>query len=106
DDWAVLHDGSVAVLRGSDYHIDWIRSDGSKSSSGKIPFAWRRLSDEDKVAFIDSAKTAMEKLRSSMNAGRAAGPGGGPVVAPPFPDGGAGGVQIFTRVEAGRGGGG
>jgi hypothetical protein len=102
DDWAVLHDGAVAVLRGSDYHIDWIRPDGSKSSSAKIPFAWRRLSDEDKVAFIDSAKTAMEKLRSTFNAGRASGPAGGPVVA--APDAGAGArMEIFTR-EAGRGG--
>jgi hypothetical protein len=107
DDWAVLHDGSVAIVRGSDYHIDWVRPDGARSSSAKIPFAWRRLSDEDKVAFIDSAKTAMEKLRSTFNAGRPSGPAGGPVVAPPDGGGGvSGSVQIFTREERGRAGGG
>jgi hypothetical protein len=106
DDWAVLRDGSVAVLRGSDYHIDWIRPDGSKSSSGKIPFAWRRLSDEDKVAYIDSAKTAMEKLRSTMNAGRAAGPGGAPIVGPPTGAAGGADVMVFTRGAEGRAGGG
>ncbi|MGQ0649038.1 MAG: hypothetical protein ACT4P7_15895 [Gemmatimonadaceae bacterium] len=83
DDWALLADGSIALLRGLDYHIDWVRPDGSKGASGKIPFQWRHLSDSDKVAFIDSARTAMEKLRAQANAARAAGGGVGPVIAPP-----------------------
>jgi hypothetical protein len=92
DDWAVLADGSVAVLRSSDYHIDWLRPDGTKESSPKIPFAWRRMSDEDKVAFIDSTKAAMEKLREQALAARAAGTAG-PGVA------GAGGAERVAAVE-------
>src|SRR5207244_3606786 len=61
DDWAALPDGSVAILRGSDYHIDWISADGARSSSPKMPFDWKRLSDEDKAAVIDSTKKALEK---------------------------------------------
>jgi hypothetical protein len=58
---------------------------------------WQRLSDDDKVAFIDSVKTAMEKARASGNQGGAGGPtvvtnsqvmmGGG---------GGRGGEQTMT----------
>src|SRR6185436_760681 len=40
DDWAMLPDGTVAAVRGRDYHVDWVAPDGEKSSTGKIPFAW------------------------------------------------------------------
>src|SRR5262249_9049650 len=66
DDWAVLSDGSIAIIRGRDYHVDWINADGSTTATPKLPFDWQRLSDEDKIAVIDSAKTNMEKARASM----------------------------------------
>jgi hypothetical protein len=59
DDWAVLSDGSIAVIRGLDYHVDVINSDGSTSAGPKIPFEWQRMTDEDKVALIDSLKRTM-----------------------------------------------
>ena len=67
DEWAILSDGSIAFVRGRDYHVDWVSPDGTKSSSPKMPFEWQRLTDEDKVAFIDSVKAARERM----------GPGGG-----------------------------
>ena len=66
DDWAVLSDGSIAIVRGRDYHVDWVNADGSTTATPKLPFDWQRLSDEDKIAVIDSAKAAMEKMRASM----------------------------------------
>lgn len=80
DDWAVLADGSIALIRGQDYHVDFIRPDGSVTSSPKIAFDWQRLTDEDKVAIIDSAKTAFERARAAAPNGAnamVAGPGGG-----------------------------
>lgn len=71
DDFAVLADGSVALVRGRDYHVDWIRPDGTRASSPKIPFEWRRLSDEDKVVFLDSVKAARERM-DSVNRARTA----------------------------------
>jgi hypothetical protein len=62
DDWAVTSDGAIALVRGRDYHVDWLNPDGTRSSSPKIPFDWQRLTDEDKVAFIDSVKAARERL--------------------------------------------
>jgi hypothetical protein len=65
DDWALLPDGTIALVRAKDYHVDWLNPDGTMTASPKIPFQWERLTDEGKVAFIDSAKVAMEKARAS-----------------------------------------
>ena len=74
DDWAVLPDGGVAILRGQDYHIDWIGADGRRWSSPKLPFDWRRLTDDDKRAIVDSTKRAIEKMAATMaTSGAAAG---------------------------------
>jgi len=60
DDWTILPDGSLALIRGGDFHIDWIGQNGKRSSSGKIPFLWRRLTEGAKVAFIDSVRFAAD----------------------------------------------
>ena len=104
DDWAVLADGSIALIRGQDYHVDFIRADGSMSSSPKIAYDWQRLTDEDKVAIIDSAKAAFERARAAAPNGNTVigGPGGG---GPP----GGGGMVVMnfsTRTGDGAGGGG
>jgi hypothetical protein len=104
DDWAILADGSIAFVRGIDYHVDWVRPDGSRESTGKLPFQWRHLSDSDKVVFLDSAKKAMEKVREQAVARMGTGgPGQGP---PPMPIDGMGGapVMIFRAVQAGAAG--
>ena len=111
DDWAVLSDGSVAFIRGRDYHIDWVRPDGSRESSPKIPFEWKRLSDEEKVAFIDSVKAARERMAATAAATgqtqimgdqvrtRADGPGAGRQLPPR-----EGGQQIIVGGGPGAGG--
>jgi hypothetical protein len=103
DDYAVTSEGAIALIRGREYRIDWLQPDGTLSPSPKIPFEWQRLTDEGKVAVIDSAKAAMEAARTSgtggmtmniaerqagMVAGMAAAGGGARTV---IMDGGAGG---------------
>lgn len=61
DDWAVFTDGTLALVRGRDYHVDWVRPDGTRSSTPKVPFDWKRLTDEERGPFLDSTRTAMEK---------------------------------------------
>jgi len=107
DEWAVLSDGTVAFVRGQDYHVDFLNADGTKRSAPKIPFDWQRLTDEDKVAFIDSVKAARERLASAQQAqqgaptanGASRGPAGSPdgvagqrIVIQMGPDGGRGGA--------------
>jgi hypothetical protein len=72
DDWAVMSDGTVAFVRGSDYHVDFIGAGGVKRSAEKIPYEWQRMNDDDKSRFLDSAKAAIERTRAAVAAG---GPG-------------------------------
>ena len=84
DDWTVLSDGSIAIVRGRDYRVDIVRPDGSRVSAPKIPFEWQRLTDEDKVAFIDSVKAQRDRQLAS----------GGPVGVP-------GGAMVQTQIREG-----
>ena len=95
DDWTVTPDGAIAFVRGRDYHVDWVNPDGTKVSAAKIPFDWKRLTEEDKIAFIDSVKAARE--RQGANAPGIAGVLGG---------GGAPSVQINIQGGPPGGGGG
>lgn len=64
DDWALLPDGTVAFVRGSDFRVDWVTPEGVRTSTPKIPFDWQRLTDDDRAAVLDSARTAIEKQRA------------------------------------------
>jgi hypothetical protein len=86
DDWAILPDGTIALVRGRDFHVDWVGPQGI-TSAPKIPFDWERFTDEAKVAFIDSSRVALEKARASgqFNFGGfgAVGRGGGEIFGGP-----------------------
>ena len=62
DDWAVLSDGSIAIVRGLDYHVDVVKGDGTIAGAPKIPFEWQPLSDDEKVTVLDSAKKAVDRM--------------------------------------------
>ena len=105
DDWAILPDGTIAIVR-KDYHVDFIDADGNRTSGPKIPFEWQRLTDSMKVAIIDSSKAAFERMRA---AGPGAGPGGNQVVVAtgpggPPPGGAPGGAvpMIVIREDGGN----
>jgi hypothetical protein len=66
DEWAVLSDGTVAFVRGRDYHVDFVDAAGVRTVADKIPYEWQRLTDDDKSRFLDSSKVAMEKQRAAM----------------------------------------
>lgn len=105
DDWAVLSDGSIALVRGHDYHVDWIRPDGTTASSPKLPFDWKRLTDEDKQRLVDSARTAIEKADADRkaNAGKPGAATGSGVAAAA---GAAGMEMTVVRMVGSSGGGG
>ncbi|MDQ8170138.1 MAG: hypothetical protein P3A29_05000, partial [Gemmatimonadota bacterium] len=63
DEWALLSDGTIAVIRGHDFHIERIHPDGRVTSSAKLPFEWQRLDEDTKAFILDSARTALEKQR-------------------------------------------
>jgi hypothetical protein len=67
DSWSVLSDGTIAFVRGRDYHVDWIYPDGTKGSTDKLPFDWKRLTDEDKQHLIDSARVVRDSMVAIRN---------------------------------------
>lgn len=68
DEWAVMTDGTVAFVRGQDYHIDFVDAKGTVAKTDKIPYDWQRMTDEDKQNFLDSARVAIEKQRAAAAA--------------------------------------
>ena len=73
DDWALLADGTLAVIRVIDYHVDYFAADGTKSSSRKLPFDWRRISDDEKTKLVDSLKIVAKEATDRQAAAAAAG---------------------------------
>lgn len=68
DEWAMITDGSIAIVRAHDYHIDWLDADGTKRSTAKMPFDWKRLSDEQKQFKVDSIRPEVEKQLKAQSA--------------------------------------
>lgn len=65
DEWAMTTDGTIAIVRAHDYHIDWVHADGTKRSTPKMAFDWKRLTDEQKQYKADSLRPIMEKQVAS-----------------------------------------
>ncbi len=107
DDWAVLSDGTIAILR-KDYHVDFVDASGQKTSGPKIPFDWQRLNDSAKSAIIDSAKARMARARAAGPGGGFVisrdGPGGNDVVSGGGPGGPGGAPVMVFRTERAEGG--
>ena len=61
DDWAVLADGTVAIVRAQDYRVEYLGADGSRASSPKLPYEWQRVTDEDKQRIVDSVRVEQQK---------------------------------------------
>ena len=61
DDWAVLSDGAVALVRSRDYRIEYLNPDGTWKSSAKQPFDWHRMTDDDKQKMVDSVKAVQRR---------------------------------------------
>ncbi|GLC25695.1 hypothetical protein [Roseisolibacter agri] len=109
DDWAVLSDGTIAIVRGRDYHLDLVTPDGTTRSAAKVPFDWQRLTDEQKVTFMDSVKAQRARMGAvgGMDMGGAPrmmmqineGPGG-----PPPRGGGERRVQVEGGMQVAVGG--
>jgi hypothetical protein len=78
DDWALLADGTIAIVRGQDYRVDLLGLNGKMTTGAKLPFEWQRLSDEDKSRIIDSARTVEEKRPQGDAGGFKIIPGRGP----------------------------
>jgi hypothetical protein len=101
DDWAVMNDGSIAIVRGREYRVEFLNADGSRTAGEKIPYEWQRLTDEDKAAFIDSTKAAMTRQRAASSGASAGASSPGAAGGPAAAGAGIGGAtqMITMRVD-------
>jgi hypothetical protein len=68
DEWSVLSDGTIAIVRVHDYHIDWVDLDGTKRSTPKMPIDWKRYTDAERLQRVDSMKkVADEQIKGAMS---------------------------------------
>jgi hypothetical protein len=51
DDWAVMPDGRLAVVRTKDYHVDWYAPNGQKTSGPAVAYEKLKVTEDDKKAF-------------------------------------------------------
>ena len=82
DDWAVLPDGRVAVIRVKDYHVDWYAPNGQRSSGPAIAYEKLKVTDDDKRAFRER-RTSGSGM--TMVVTQQVGPGGTSTNAGPAP---------------------
>jgi hypothetical protein len=66
DEWGLLPDGTIAILRAHDYHMEWVAPDGTRRVSPKMAFDWKRLTDAGKQHVIDSLTPLLEKQMAAM----------------------------------------
>jgi len=71
-------DGSTAIIRAQDYHIDWINADGTHASTAKMAHYWVRITDSAKAAIVDSVRQGFVKLEATNDSAWKASHSGAP----------------------------
>lgn len=51
--------GELAVIRGNDFHVDWLQPDGRWRRSPPIPWPWKRYSAAEKQAIVAARDSAI-----------------------------------------------
>ena len=68
DGWAVGPDGSVAVVRAGDYHVDWVHPDGSVVSGPPVAYDPVHVKQADKEAWAEEiANNGMMMMVTNEN---------------------------------------
>ncbi len=121
DGWAVGLDGSVAVVRVGDYHVDWVRPDGRVISGPPVAYEPVRVRQADKEAWVETTAArgvmmAVTNQNGNLSARMRRGGGRGvpsidgyewPETKPPFEPGSAvvapdGDLWVMRSVAAGE----
>jgi hypothetical protein len=79
DAWAMLSDGTVAIVRSKDFHVDWIATDGSRRSTPPIPWSWKSFTRAERDSIRSLAETVL------IGGGRVISTSGAAAPPPPLP---------------------
>ncbi len=85
DVYAVLNDGTVAVLRAATYRIDYFNADGTRSQTAPIPFTRINVTENDQKRVMNETKAFTQRATVKSRAAlRFDEPKVWPAVHPPF----------------------
>ena len=70
DDWAVGADGTIALVRADDYHLDVVHPDGRVSHGPEVDHDRLRPRDAEKQAWLDEAAASGLNIRMSIGGGQ------------------------------------
>lgn len=84
DAWGIAPDGSIAIARSGDYHLEWIAADGKVRRGPAVPYDAVRVGAADKEEYLAETARAggigvqlvVEDGRPSMSLRRGGRPGG------------------------------
>lgn len=68
DDWTVTSNGTLVLIRGGDYHVEFLADSGPRRIFPRMPFAWRSLTAIEKRSVEDSTNRAWRRLQDSASA--------------------------------------
>jgi hypothetical protein len=71
DEWGIMPDGRVIVLRGRDYRIDWIGPTGARSAGPLVPYTPVRVTEADK----EQVREANKRMQAQVSKAAAAAAG-------------------------------
>jgi hypothetical protein len=60
DDYTILRDGTLCVIRGRDLRVEWRAPDGVLLSEVRLPFPWQPMPDGVKQRVLDSLRAHYE----------------------------------------------
>ena len=89
DDWTVLSDGTIAVLRGREYRLDFYDGEAERTAAPRLFYPWKQMDDAEKTRIVDSINTQRRKQFDEMlddmrkratNPEQPAGPGGEKII--------------------------
>ena len=69
DEWTVFRDGTVAIARVADYHVEVIPPGGRRVAGRAVPFTPVRVTEADKQQWRDARKNAVPIVRSFGDGG-------------------------------------
>jgi hypothetical protein len=66
DDWGVLPDGRIVIVRGKDYHVDWAAYGSAIKSSPPIGYEPVKVTEADKVRLREATRKTRELANKAI----------------------------------------
>jgi hypothetical protein len=76
DEWAIMPDGRVVVVRGREYRIDWYGPTGARSAGPVMPYTPVRVTEADKEQIRRTNKRMQEQVSKAAQEAAGNVPGG------------------------------